>query len=126
MNAGRLARGEDAFVPCTPLGVHYLILREGIDLRGKVAAVIGRSNIVGRPMANLLGQKGAGRDATVIQLHSRSADPGKLTRQADVLIAAAGQVGVVTADMVKPGAVVIDVGMHRVPNPEKPGKFRLW
>lgn len=125
VNVGRLVRGEPAFIPCTPLGVHYLLLREGIDLAGKVVAVLGRSNVVGRPLANLLSQKGEGRDATVILLHSRSKQLEVFTRQADVLIAAAGVAGVVTADMVKPGATVIDVGIHRVPNPEKPGKFRL-
>jgi methylenetetrahydrofolate dehydrogenase (NADP+)/methenyltetrahydrofolate cyclohydrolase len=124
-SVGRLVRGEPAFISCTPLGVFYLILREGVDLRGKIVAVLGRSNVVGRPLANLLSQKGERRDATVILLHSRSVNPGELTRQADVLVAAAGRAGVVTADMVKPGAVVIDVGIHRVPNPEKPGKFRL-
>jgi methylenetetrahydrofolate dehydrogenase (NADP+)/methenyltetrahydrofolate cyclohydrolase len=125
INVGRLARGEDAFVPCTPLGILYLLLREGIDLRGKIAAVLGRSNVVGRPLANLLSQKGKGCDATVIMMHSRTLDPGRLTRQADVLVAAAGRAGAVTPEMVKPGAVVIDVGIHRVPHPEKPGKFRL-
>lgn len=125
VSVGRLAKGEPAFVSCTPLGVHYLILREGIDLRGKVVAVVGRSNVVGRPLANLLSQKGPGGDATVILLHSRSRNPETLTRHADVLVAAVGRAGVVTADMVKPGAIVIDVGMNRVPNPDKPGKFRL-
>lgn len=125
VSVGRLAKGEPTFVSCTPLGVLYLILREGIELKGKVVAVLGRSNVVGRPLANLLSQKGPTGDATVILLHSRSRNPGTLTRQADVLIAAAGKAGVVTADMVKPGATVIDVGIHRVPNPDKPGKFRL-
>jgi methylenetetrahydrofolate dehydrogenase (NADP+)/methenyltetrahydrofolate cyclohydrolase len=125
VNVGRLARGEPAFIPCTPLGVHYLLLREGVDLRGTVTAVVGRSNVVGRPLANLLSQKGDGRDATVILLHSRSANPGALIRQADVVVAAAGHRGAVTAEMVKPGAVVVDVGMHRIPHPEKPGKTKL-
>ncbi len=124
-NAGRLSRGEPCFVPCTPLGVWYLLQREGIDLSGKVVAVLGRSNIVGRPLANLLSQKGAGRDATVILLHSRSRDVAEWTRRADVVIAAMGVAGAVTPDMVRPGAVVVDVGIHRVPHPEKPGKFRL-
>jgi methylenetetrahydrofolate dehydrogenase (NADP+)/methenyltetrahydrofolate cyclohydrolase len=125
LNVGRLVRGEPAFVPCTPLGIHYLILREGIDLAGKVVAVMGRSNVVGRPLANLLSQKGPGLDATVILLHTRSREPERLTRMADVLVAAAGAPGVVTANMVKPGAVVIDVGIHRVPHPTEPGKTRL-
>jgi methylenetetrahydrofolate dehydrogenase (NADP+)/methenyltetrahydrofolate cyclohydrolase len=125
LNAGRLVRGEPAFVPCTPLGIQYLIRREGVDLAGKIVAVIGRSNVVGRPLANLLSQKAPGLDASVILLHSRSREPERLTRLADVVVAAAGQPAVLTADMVKPGAVVLDVGIHRVPHPTEPGKTRL-
>jgi methylenetetrahydrofolate dehydrogenase (NADP+)/methenyltetrahydrofolate cyclohydrolase len=125
MNVGRMVCGEPAFIPCTPLGVYYLLRREGVDLRGKVVAVVGRSNVVGRPLANLLSQKGDGRDATVILLHSRSARPERLTREADVLVAAVGQAGVITAEMVKPGATVVDVGVHRVPHPVEAGKFKL-
>ena len=125
VNVGKLVRGEAAFVPCTPLGIFYLLLREGISLRGATVAVMGRSNVVGRPLANLLSQKGGGRDASVILLHSRSRAPERFTREADVLVAAMGRAGAVTAEMVRPGAVVIDVGMNRVPNPEKPGKTRL-
>ena len=124
-NVGRMVRGEPAFIPCTPLGVLYLLRREEVSLRGKITAVVGRSNVVGRPLANLLSQKGEGLDATVILLHSRSTHPERLTREADVLVAAAGQAGVITADMVKPGAVVIDVGVHRVPHPTLAGKTRL-
>jgi len=125
VNVGRLVRGEPGFVPCTPLGIMYLLRREKVKLPGSVVAVMGRSNVVGRPMANLLSQKGAGRDATVILLHSRSPEPGRFTRQADVLVAAMGRAWVVTAEMIKPGAVVIDVGMNRIPHPEKPGKTKL-
>jgi methylenetetrahydrofolate dehydrogenase (NADP+)/methenyltetrahydrofolate cyclohydrolase len=125
MNIGRLARGDSAFVPCTPLGIFYLLMREGVNLAGATVAVLGRSNLVGRPLANLLSQKGGGRDATVILLHSRSRSPERFTRDADVLVAAMGRAAVVTPDMVKPGAVVIDVGMNRVANPEKPGKTKL-
>jgi methylenetetrahydrofolate dehydrogenase (NADP+)/methenyltetrahydrofolate cyclohydrolase len=125
VNVGRLVRGEPSLVPCTPLGVLYLLRREGIDLSGKLVAVMGRSNIVGRPLANLLSQKGGGRDATVMLIHSRTREPERLTRQADVLIAAMGVVHAVTPEMIKPGAVVIDVGVHRIPHPEKPGKFKL-
>jgi methylenetetrahydrofolate dehydrogenase (NADP+)/methenyltetrahydrofolate cyclohydrolase len=124
-SVGRLVRGEPSLVPCTPLGILYLLHREGVDLTGKVAAVVGRSNIVGRPVANLLSQKGAGRDATVILLHSRSRDIGAWTRQAEILVAAAGSPQMIGADMVREGAVVIDVGIHRVPHPDKPGAFRL-
>ncbi len=125
VNVGKLARGEPCLVACTPLGVMYLLHREGVKLPGSVVAVVGRSNVVGRPLANLLSQKGGGRDATVILLHSRSREPEKLCRQADVVVAAAGRPGTVTPEMVKPGAVVIDVGTNRVPKSDKPGKFRL-
>jgi methylenetetrahydrofolate dehydrogenase (NADP+)/methenyltetrahydrofolate cyclohydrolase len=125
VNVGRLVRGEPALLPCTPLGIQYLLLREGIDLRGMPVAVIGRSNVVGRPLANLLSQKGPGGDASVIMLHSRSGDLGRFTRQADVLVAAAGFAGLVTGEMIRPGATVIDVGMHRVPDPSRPGKTKL-
>jgi len=122
---GHMVRGEPAFVSATPLGILYLLHREGVDLSGKVVAVVGRSNVVGRPLANLLSQKGNGRDATVVLLHSRSRDLGRWTREAEVVVAAAGAPHMVTADMVSPGAVVIDVGIHRVPNPDRPGKFKL-
>jgi methylenetetrahydrofolate dehydrogenase (NADP+)/methenyltetrahydrofolate cyclohydrolase len=125
VNVGRLVRGEPALLPCTPLGIQYLLLREGLDLRGLPVAVIGRSNVVGRPLANLLSQKGPGGDASVIMLHSRSGDLGRFTRQADVLVAAAGYAGLVTGEMIKPGATVIDVGMHRVADPARPGKTKL-
>ncbi len=125
VNVGRLVRGEPGFVPCTPLGIMYLLRREEVKLPGALVAVMGRSNVVGRPMANLLSQKGEGRDATVVLLHSRSREPERFTRQADVLVAAMGRAGIVTAEMIKPGAVVIDVGMNRIPHPEKPGKFKL-
>jgi len=125
VSVGRLVRGEPTFIPCTPLGILYLLQREEVPLRGALVAILGRSNVVGRPLANLLSQKGDGRDATVVMLHSRSREPERLTRQADVLVAAMGVPLAVTRDMVKPGAVVIDVGVHRVPHPEAPGKFRL-
>jgi methylenetetrahydrofolate dehydrogenase (NADP+)/methenyltetrahydrofolate cyclohydrolase len=125
VNLGKLMRGEPGLVSCTPLGIMYLLHREHVNLSGAVVAVVGRSNIVGRPLANLLSQKGGGRDASVILLHSRSREPERLTRMADVVVAAAGRPGTVTADMIKPGAVVIDVGTNRAPHPEKPGKFKL-
>ena len=125
VSVGRLCSGDQAFVSCTPLGILYMLHQEGVNLQGKHVAVIGRSNVVGRPLANLLSQKGQGRDATVTMIHSRSQNPQALSRQADVVVAAAGQVHMVTPEFVKPGAVVIDVGIHRVPNPSKPGKFKL-
>lgn len=114
LNAGRLASGLPGFVPCTPLGIHHLLRRSGVPTAGRHAVVIGRSNIVGRPMANLLTRKGV--DATVTLCHSRSGDLARFTREADIVVAAVGRPGTLTGDMVKPGAVVIDVGMNRVPD----------
>ena len=111
-SAGRLVAGLPGFRPCTPWGCMKLIESTGIDLRGKRAVVIGRSNTVGKPMALLLLQA----DATVTVCHSRTRDLAEHTRQADVVVAAVGRRNTVTAGMVKPGAVVIDVGMNRVPD----------
>jgi methylenetetrahydrofolate dehydrogenase (NADP+)/methenyltetrahydrofolate cyclohydrolase len=111
-NMGLLAIGNPRFVPCTPLGVMKLLEREGIAAEGRHAVVVGRSNIVGKPMALLLLHKGA----TVTICNSRTPDLGAMTRQADILVAAAGRPGLVTAGMVKPGAVVIDVGINRLPD----------
>ena len=109
LSAGELMTGQPGFRPCTPYGCMKLIETTGIDLRGKHAVVIGRSNTVGKPMALLLLQA----NATVTICHSATADMGHHTRQADVIVAAVGKRNVLTADMVKPGAVVIDVGMNR-------------
>jgi len=125
VNVGRLSSGQPGFVPATPLGVREILLREGIETRGRHAVVVGRSNIVGRPMASLLLRYGAGGDATVTVCHSRTADLGSVTRLADILIVAVGRPRMVTREMVKPGAVVIDVGINRVEDPERPGKTRL-
>ena len=113
-SAGRLVAGLPGFRPCTPWGCMKLIESTGIELRGKHAVVIGRSNTVGKPMALLLLQA----DATVTVCHSRTPDLAAHTRSADVVVAAVGRRGTVTGDMVKPGAVVIDVGMNRVPEGE--------
>ena len=110
MNSGRLMNGQPGFVPCTPLGVMKLLEHYGIDPNGKHAVVIGRSNIVGKPMAMLL----LGANATVTICHSRTQNLAEITRQADILVAAVGRANFVTADMVKPGAAVIDVGINRV------------
>jgi len=110
MNSGRLMNGQPGFVPCTPLGVMKLLKNYGIDPNGKHAVVIGRSNIVGKPMAMLLLQA----NATVTICHSRTQNLSEITRQADILVAAVGRASFVTADMVKPGAAVIDVGINRV------------
>jgi len=111
-NVGALAQGSPRFVPCTPKGVMVLLEQTGISLHGQEAVVVGRSNIVGKPMARLL----LGADATVTICHSRSRDLASHTRRADVLVAAIGRPNMITADMVKPGAVVIDVGINRLPN----------
>ncbi len=108
-NVAGLWLGKDCIVPCTPAGILRLIDSTGVSLSGKQAVVVGRSNIVGKPVAKLL----LDRNATVTVAHSRTADLGTVTRQADVLVVAVGRAGLITGDMVKPGAVVIDVGMNR-------------
>jgi methylenetetrahydrofolate dehydrogenase (NADP+)/methenyltetrahydrofolate cyclohydrolase len=117
-NIGALAQGNPRFIPCTPYGVMKMLEANGIDPAGKEAVVIGRSNIVGKPMALLLINAGA----TVTVCHSRTRDLASHTRRADILVAAVGKPRFVTADMVKPGAVVIDVGINRLP-PEEGGKL---
>lgn len=111
-NAGALVTGKQGFVPCTPFGVMRLIEKSGVDPRGKSAVIVGRSNIVGKPMALLL----LAADATVTVAHSRTPDLCAVTRNADILVAAVGRAKLIKADMVKPGAVVIDVGMNRDEN----------
>ena len=110
MNAGKLLNGLPGVVACTPKGALEMIRRSGIDMKGKEAVVVGRSNIVGKPMAMLLLQK----DCTVTMCHSKTADLAAHTRRADILVAAVGRPGFITGDMIKPGAVVIDVGINRV------------
>jgi methylenetetrahydrofolate dehydrogenase (NADP+)/methenyltetrahydrofolate cyclohydrolase len=112
-NAGRLAIGMPRFVPCTPLGIRELLIRSKGPTRGARAVVLGRSNIVGKPMALLLLQKGEGGDATVTVCHTGTPDPAALAREADLLVVAMGRPEAVRADWVKPGATVIDVGIHR-------------
>ena len=125
INAGRLAVGEPGFVPCTPLGVRELLIRSRIETAGAFAVVLGRSNIVGKPMALLLSQKGQGGDATVCIAHSRSKDLPALCRQADILVAAIGKAHFVTPNMVKPGATVIDVGINRLDDATAKRGYRL-
>lgn len=117
LNIGRMISGEPAFLPCTPHGIIQLLLHSGVDTDGAHVVIVGRSNIVGRPLANLLLRKQRGGNATVTVCHSRTKDIGSLTRQADILIAAVGQPGLITADMVKDQAVVVDVGVNRVADP---------
>ena len=112
-NVGRMVQGQPRFLPCTPLGVQQLLLRNNIPIAGRHVVVVGRSDSVGKPLAIMLVQRGAGADATVTICHSRTSDLPSFTRQADILVAAMRQPRYITAEMVKPGAVVIDVGIHR-------------
>ena len=123
VNVGRMMIGERCFLPCTPHGIIKLIEFSGMDVRGKHAVVIGRSNIVGKPVAALLARKET--NATVTLCHTGTPDVGKFTREADVVVVAAGRPNTLTGDMLKPGAVVIDVGVNRVPDATKPKGFRL-
>ena len=113
---GLLAAGYPRFLPCTPHGVQQLLLRNGIKIEGAHVVIIGRSNIVGKPLALILMQKGAGANATVTICHSRTRDLAGVVRQGDIVVAAIGQARFITADMVRPGAVVVDVGTNRLPD----------
>ena len=124
VSVGRLWIGEKGFLSCTPAGIIQLLKRSGISIEGKECVVVGRSNIVGKPMAQLMMQKQYG-DSTVTVCHSHSATLKQECREADIIIAAIGQPDFVTADMVKEGAVVIDVGTTRVPDPSRKSGFRL-
>ena len=126
VNVGRLATGDlEVLTPCTPRGVIEMLMRSGHDPAGKHVVVVGRSNIVGRPMASLLLRKAAGGNATVTVAHSRTPDLGAVTREADILIAAIGMPEFIRGDMVKPGAVVIDVGVNRVDDDTRERGYRL-
>lgn len=123
MNVGNLVIGKKAFLPCTPHGIIVLLEKMGIETRGKHAVVIGRSNIVGKPVSLLLSRKET--NCTVTICHTGTKNMAEMTRQADILIAATGRPHTVTKDMVKPGAVVIDVGVNRIPDDTKKSGFRL-
>jgi methylenetetrahydrofolate dehydrogenase (NADP+)/methenyltetrahydrofolate cyclohydrolase len=126
VNVGKLLIGEkDGFAPCTPAGVQELLVRYGVDTRGKEVVILGRSNIVGKPMAALLVQQGPGADCTITVCHSRTRDLAFHTKRADIIIAAIGKPGMLTGDMIRPGAVVIDVGINRVADPSRPKGYRL-
>lgn len=125
VNVGRLFRGEPAYYSCTPHGVVQMLLRTGNDPAGKHVVVCGRSNLVGKPLAGLLMQKRRGGNATVTVCHTGTPDLATHTRQADILVAAMGRAGAITAPMVRPGAVVIDVGVNAVPDPTKKSGQRL-
>ena len=126
INVGRLATGDpDVLAPCTPRGVIEMLLRSGADPSGKHVVVVGRSNIVGKPMAFLLLRRAPGGNATVTVAHSRTADLGAMTRLADILVVAVGWAGLVTGEMIKPGAVVIDVGTNRVDDPTRERGYKV-
>jgi methylenetetrahydrofolate dehydrogenase (NADP+)/methenyltetrahydrofolate cyclohydrolase len=126
LNVGRLMLGDpDGFVPCTPGGVHQLLIRSHIPIAGAEVVVLGRGNIVGKPMAALLIQRAPHANATVTVCHSHTRDVANHCRRADILIAAIGVPHFVTRDMVKPGATVIDVGVNRIPDPNSAGGTRL-
>jgi len=126
VNVGKLLLGEEGgFKPCTPAGVHELLIRSKIPVEGAHVVILGRGNIVGKPMAAILVQKAKHANATVTVLHSRSRDIAEHCRRADILIAAMGQTEFVKADMVKPGATVIDVGVNRVADANDPRGYRL-
>lgn len=126
VNVGRLLLGDEGgFVPCTPAGVHELLIRSGVRIAGAHVVILGRGNIVGKPMASILMQKGRHADATVTVCHSRTAAIEEHCRRADILIAALGVAHFVRADMVKPGAVVMDVGVNRIPDATAKSGSRL-
>jgi len=123
VNVGRMMIGEECFLPCTPHGIIKLIEFSGMDIRGKHAVVIGRSNIVGKPVAALLARRET--NATVTLCHTGTPDVSHFTKDADIVVVAAGHPNTLTGDMLKPGAVVIDVGVNRIPDATRPKGFRL-
>ena len=125
VNLGRLMRGEEGFQPCTPRGVQEILVRSGIEVEGRHVVVVGRSTLVGRPVANILTQKSAGANATVTICHTGTRDLVSFTRQADILIVAAGSPRMITAEMVKEGATVIDVGVEQVADSSRKRGYRL-
>lgn len=125
VNVGKMVVGEKAFLPCTPHGVIQLLKRSGVTIEGAEVVIVGRSNIVGKPLANMLIQKKPNANATVTVCHTRTKDLAYHTKRADIVIAAAGRPNTVTADMVKEGVVVIDVGVNRVEDATKKRGYRL-
>jgi methylenetetrahydrofolate dehydrogenase (NADP+)/methenyltetrahydrofolate cyclohydrolase len=125
MNVGKMVVGEQAFLPCTPHGIIQLLIRSGVKIEGAEVVIVGRSNIVGKPLMNMLVQKNPTANATVTVCHTRTKDLSTHTKRADIVIAAAGRPNTVTADMVKEGVVVIDVGVNRVEDATKKKGYRL-
>ncbi len=125
VNVGKMVVGEKAFIPCTPHGIVQLLIRNGVKIEGAEVVIVGRSNLVGKPLANMLIQKKPNANATVTVCHTRTKNLSSHTKRADILIAAAGRPNTVNADMVKEGAVVIDVGVNRVEDSTKKRGYRL-
>ena len=125
VNMGKLVIGQDSFIPCTPYGCQELIVRTMPDIKGKHVVIVGRSNIVGKPLASLMIQKNNRANCIVTVCHTATKDIGYYTKQADILVVAVGRANMITKDMVKDGAVVIDVGINRIDDPENPGKTKL-
>jgi methylenetetrahydrofolate dehydrogenase (NADP+)/methenyltetrahydrofolate cyclohydrolase len=125
INVGKMVTGHKAYLPCTPHGVIQLLIRSGVKIEGANVVIVGRSNIVGKPLANMLIQKNATGNATVTVCHTRTKNLADHTRRADIVIAAAGCPNTITADMIKEGAVVIDVGNNRVEDSTKKTGFRF-
>jgi methylenetetrahydrofolate dehydrogenase (NADP+)/methenyltetrahydrofolate cyclohydrolase len=125
VNTGKLLLGEETFFPSTPYGVQELLIRSGHSPEGKHVVICGRSNIVGKPLMGILVQKQKGANATVTVCHTGTRDLPSITRQADILVAAMGKAKAITADMVKEGAIVMDVGVNQIEDPDNPGKFKL-
>ncbi len=125
VNVGRMLIGKTCFLPCTPNGIVRMLIAAGIKTEGRHAVIVGRSNIVGKPLAHLLMRKAPGGNATVTVCHTATRDLAAFTSQADILVVAAGRPNTVTGGMVKPGAAVIDVGVNRIPDPESPRGYRL-
>ena len=125
INAGKLLLGEETFFPSTPYGVQELLIRSGHSPEGKRVVICGRSNIVGKPLMGILVQKQKGANATVTVCHTGTKDLPSISKQADILVAAMGKAKAITADMVKEGAIVMDVGVNQIEDPENPGKFKL-
>ena len=125
INIGRMVQSQDCFVPATPMGICTLLQRYNIETEGKHCVVIGRSNIVGTPVANLLSRNNKGANCTVTLCHSRTKNLAEITRQADILIVAIGKPELITADMLKPDVVLVDVGMHRIPDDSKKNGYHL-
>lgn len=125
VNVGRMCIGQECFLPCTPHGIIQLLIQSKVETSGKHAVVIGRSNIVGKPVAQLLMRKAPGGNATVTVCHTGTRNLTDFTRTADVLVVAAGRANTVTGDMIRPGAAVIDVGVNRIPDSTTRSGFRL-